>query len=189
MLQAFIITLREGVEAALLVAALLALLRKAGRTGDARAVHFGWAAALCGGALTWWASGALLGISGASREMVEGALQLVTAALLLYASHWLLAAASARRLVSFLSTRTLQAGSALVVFGLAFAAIYREMFEVVVFFRGLLLESAGAGHAVLGGALIWPGGPAGSVRQRSAGERPAASPALYLWRVAVDSRR
>ena len=151
---ALVIALREGVEAALLVAALLALLRKAGRTGDARAVHFGWAAALGAGALTWWASGALLGISGASREIVEGALQLVTAALLLYASHWLLAAASARRLVSFLSTRTLQAGSALVVFGLAFAAIYREMFEVVLFFRGLLLESPGEASAVALGAVV-----------------------------------
>ena len=153
-IAALVIALREGVEAALLVAALLALLRKAGRTGDARAVHLGWAAALLGGALTWWASGALLGISGASREVVEGALQLVTAALLLYASHWLLAAASARRLVSFLSTRTLQAGSALVVFGLAFAAIYREMFEVVLFFRGLLLESPGEGGAVGLGAAV-----------------------------------
>src|SRR5207253_3686879 len=66
---ALAIALREGVEAALLVAALLALLRKAGRSTDARAVHFGWAAALVGGALTWWASGALLGISGASREV------------------------------------------------------------------------------------------------------------------------
>ncbi len=153
-LAALAIALREGVEAALLVAALLALLRKAGRTGDARAVHFGWAAALGAGALTWWASGALLGVSGASREMVEGALQLVTAALLLYASHWLLAAASARRLVSFLSTRTLQAGSALVVFGLAFAAIYREMFEVVLFFRGLLLESPGERGSVALGAAV-----------------------------------
>ena len=117
-------------------------------------MHFGWAAALGAGALTWWASGALLGISGASREIVEGALQLVTAALLLYASHWLLAAASARRLVSFLSTRTLQAGSALVVFGLAFAAIYREMFEVVLFFRGLLLESPGEASAVALGAVV-----------------------------------
>jgi high-affinity iron transporter len=151
---ALVIALREGVEAALLVAALLALLRKAGRTGEARAVHFGWAAALGAGALTWWASGALLGVSGASREMVEGALQLVTAALLLYASHWLLAAASARRLVSFLSTRTLQAGSALVVFGLAFAAIYREMFEVVLFFRGLLLESPGESGSVALGASV-----------------------------------
>ena len=151
---ALAIALREGVEAALLVAALLAILRKAGRSRDASAVHFGWVAALALGAVTWWATGALLvGISGAKRELVEGIGQLVTAALLLYASHWLLAAASAKRLVSFLSVRTLQAGSAAVVFGLAFIAIYREMFEVVLFFRGLLLESPGQGGAVALGAF------------------------------------
>jgi high-affinity iron transporter len=86
--------------------------------------------------------------------MIEGSLQLVTAALLLYASHWLLAAATARRVVSFLSAHTLRAGSALVVFGLSFVAIYREMFETVLFFRGLLIESAGEGGAVALGALV-----------------------------------
>jgi high-affinity iron transporter len=150
---ALVIALREGVEAALLVAALLAILRKADRTRDAHAVHWGWIAALAAGAVTWWASGALLvGMSGARREAVEGAIQLVTAALLLYASHWLLAAASAKRMVSFLSQRTARAASATVVFGLAFAAIYREMFEVVLFFRGLLLESPGAAGAIAAGA-------------------------------------
>src|SRR5439155_1044423 len=108
---ALAIALREGVEAALLVAAMLALLRKAGREGDARAVHVGWISALLAGALTWWASGMLLlHLSGASRELAEGVLQLVTAALLLYASHWLLASLSARRLVSFLSAKTMAAG-------------------------------------------------------------------------------
>ncbi|HYY53219.1 MAG TPA: c-type cytochrome, partial [Myxococcales bacterium] len=150
---ALAIALREGVEAALLVAAMLALLRKAGREGDARAVHVGWISALLAGALTWWASGMLLlRLSGASRELTEGILQLVTAALLLYASHWLLASLSARRLVSFLSAKTMAAGSAAVILGLTFAAVYREMFEVVLFFRGLLLEAPGNGAAVAAGA-------------------------------------
>jgi high-affinity iron transporter len=150
---ALVIALREGVEAALLVAAMLALLRKAGREGDARAVHAGWISALLAGAVTWWASGMLLvSLSGARRELAEGILQLVTAALLLYASHWLLAAVSAKRLVSFLSARTMAAGSAAVILGLTFVAVYREMFEVVLFFRGLLLESPGNGAAVAGGA-------------------------------------
>jgi len=151
---ALAIALREGVEAALLVAALLAILRKAGRSRDAAAVHFGWIAALALGAATWWATGALLvGMSGAKRELVEGIGQLVTAALLLYGSHWLLAAASAKRIVSFLSEHAVRAASSAVVFGLAFAAIYREMFEVVLFFRGLLLESPGQGGAVALGAF------------------------------------
>ncbi|HEY2028638.1 MAG TPA: FTR1 family protein [Myxococcales bacterium] len=151
---ALAIALREGVEAALLVAAMLALLRKAGRVRDASAVHAGWIVALGAGGIAWWGSGAVLThLSGAHRELAEGVLQLVTAALLLYASHWLLASLSAKRLVSFLSARTLAAGSAVAVFGLTFFAVFREMLEIVVFYRGLLLESAGLGGAVALGAL------------------------------------
>src|SRR2546426_7771791 len=84
-------------------------------------------------------------LSGASRELAEGVFQLVTAALLLYASHWLLAALSAKRLVSFVSTRTMAAGSAAVILGLSFMVVYREMFEAVLFFPRLLLEGARAG--------------------------------------------
>ena len=150
---ALAIALREGVEAALLVAAMLALLRRGGRERDAHAVHGGWIAALLAGAVTWWLSGALLvRLSGAHRELADGVLQLVTAALLLDASHWLLASLSAKRLVSFLSSRTRAAGSAAVIFGLTFIAAYREMFETVLFFRGLLLEAPGAGAAVAAGA-------------------------------------
>ena len=152
-LAALVIILREGVEAALLVAAMLALLRKGGREQDAHAVHAGWIVALLAGGVTWWVSGALLvRLSGAHREMAEGVLQIVTAGLLLYASHWLLASLSARRLVSFLSEKTRAAGSAAVIFGLTFAAAYREMFEAVLFFRGLLLEDPGAGAVVAAGA-------------------------------------
>ena len=152
-LAALVIALREGVEAALLVAAMLALLRKAGRQRDAHAVHLGWASALLVGVATWWGSGMLLvRLSGAHRELAEGVLQLVTAALLLYASHWLLASLSAKRLVSFLSAKTMAAGSAAVILGLTFLAVYREMFETVLFFRGLLLETPGNGAAVAAGA-------------------------------------
>jgi high-affinity iron transporter len=150
---ALAIALREGVEAALLVAAMLALLRKAGRVRDASAVHGGWIAAMGAGGIAWWGSGAILThLSGAHRELAEGVLQLVTAALLLYASHWLLASLSAKRLVTFLSARTLAAGSALAIFALTFFAVFREMLEIVVFYRGLLLESAGLGMAVALGA-------------------------------------
>ena len=152
---ALAIALREGVEAALLVALMLALLRRNGREAGARAIHFGWSAALLAGAGTWFVSGAVLGhLPGASRELTEGAVELLTAALLLYASHWVLASASAKKLVGFISAKTLASGSALVVFWLAFGAVYREMLEVVIFFRGLLFEAPGAGRAVLAGALV-----------------------------------
>jgi high-affinity iron transporter len=152
---ALAIALREGVEAALLVAAMLALLRKAGRARDANAVHVGWLSALAAGAATWWASGVLLSrISGAHRELIEGVLQLVLAALILYASHWLFAAMSSRRLFSTFFQRSMAGASAAVVLGITFIAVYREMFEVVLFFRSLVLESPGAGAAVAGGAVV-----------------------------------
>ena len=164
-LAALTIALREGVEAALIVAALLALLRKGGREDEARAVHTGWMAALALGAATWWSSGLLLThLSGARREMVEGVLQLATAALLLYGSHWLLVASSTR-LIPVMSARALSSGSASrkVVAGLSFAAVYREMFETVLFFRGLLLESPAAGRYIGLGALAGLGVLAGLV--------------------------
>lgn len=155
LVAALAIALREGAEAALLVAAMLALLRKAGRESDANAVHAGWISALAAGALTWWASGVLLvRLSGTHRELIEGVLQLLLAALILYASHWLFAAMSSRRIVSKFFQRAGSGAGSAVVLGLSFVAVYREMFEVVLFFRGLLLEEPGSGATVAAGALL-----------------------------------
>ncbi|HZX95830.1 MAG TPA: FTR1 family protein [Myxococcales bacterium] len=151
---ALAIALREGVEAALLVAAMLALLRKAGRSGDAHAVHAGWLSALLAGAATWWVSGMLLvRLSGAHRELIEGVLQLVLAGLILYASHWLFAAMSSRRVISAFFQRSSAGAGAAVVAGLTFVAVYREAFETVLFFRGLLLEEPGNDATVAAGAF------------------------------------
>ena len=151
---ALAIALREGVEAALLVAAMLGLLRKAGRAADARAVHLGWVGALLAGVATWWLSGMLLArLSGAHRELIEGALQLVLAALILYASHWLFHAMSSRKLIANFFQRTMAGASSAVVLGITFIGVYREMFETVLFFRGLVMESPGFGAAVFSGAL------------------------------------
>jgi high-affinity iron transporter len=56
--------------------------------------------------------------------------------------------------MGFLSRRAKAVGAgAIGLGGLAFLSIYREAFEVVVFYRGLLLEAPGRGRAVLAGAL------------------------------------
>ncbi|PYR68951.1 MAG: hypothetical protein DMF88_07610 [Acidobacteria bacterium] len=74
MLQAFVITLREGLEAFLIVAISLAYLRKSGRAELTRAVHLGIVAALAvsgvGGYLLYNAS---------NQELLEGPLALVAA--------------------------------------------------------------------------------------------------------------
>jgi high-affinity iron transporter len=49
--------------------------------------------------------------------------------------------------------RSMAGAGAAIVLGITFIAVYREMFETVLFFRGLMLESPGAGGAVALGAL------------------------------------
>ena len=151
--EAVFIALREGFEAALLVAAMLALLRKSGRGEAVAAVHLGWISALAGGLLTWWGAGALLArISGVHRELMEAVLQLLLAALILYASHWLFAAMTSRRMIALFFERSTAGASAAVVFGLTFVAVYREMFETVLFFWSLVLGLPGSGAAIALGA-------------------------------------
>jgi high-affinity iron transporter len=86
--SAFLILVREGLEAILIVAAIIALLVKADRRDALPWVHRGWMAALLLGGLTWFAASYLIAISGATREVTEGVTALVAAAILLYVGFW-----------------------------------------------------------------------------------------------------
>ena len=74
MLQAFVITLREGLEAFLIVAISLAYLRKSGRAELAKAVHWGIVVAVGVSAV-----GGYLLFHAANQEWLEGPLALVAA--------------------------------------------------------------------------------------------------------------
>jgi high-affinity iron transporter len=149
---AFAIALREGFEISLLVAALLAFLRKSGREDEARYVHLGWMAAIPAGVVTWFVIGAAL--SGARRELTEGVLTLVAAAMLLFVSHFVLGKLESRRWLKFLERQTTAAGRmGWALFSVAFVAAFREAIEIVLFMKALLLDStAGPWPVVMGAA-------------------------------------
>ena len=88
-LGAFTILLREGLEALLIVVAMLAFLSKADRPELTRPVHVGWTSALAAGVLTWWVATSLITVSGASRELTEGFGSLLAAAVLLFVGIWM----------------------------------------------------------------------------------------------------
>ncbi len=152
---AALIVLREGIEAALLVAAMLALLRKAGQRSAVRTVHLGWIGALVAGALTWWAAQTIVGVTTAQREVVEGVVALLAAAVLAYTSYWVISRSAARRWADLLRRQVLEAIGSKgrgALFGLAFLAVYREAFETVLFFQALWSEGgAGSGLAIVSG--------------------------------------
>ncbi len=153
-LGAFTILLREGMEALLIVVAMLAFLRKADRPTMVRTVHYGWISALAAGIATWWIAANLISISGASRELTEGFGSLLAALVLLFVGIWMHGKAQADEWQRYIKEKVGQAltrSSAWFLFSLAFIAVYREVFETILFFAALSAE--GNGLALLGGAV------------------------------------
>lgn len=152
---AFLVIVREGLEAALLIMLLLGLARRAGAGADLRAAHAGWLAAVALGVVTWFASGPILRLGGARRELVEGLVALLASAVLLGAGHYVLARLDARRRVEALRRRFENAHPTrrrAILVGLGFVAVYREAFEVVLFLRAILLGPNASVGAVAAGA-------------------------------------
>lgn len=122
----------------------------------------GWIVALLLGGLTWFVSSRLIAISGAHREVTEGATALISAALLLYVGFWLHSKANAVRWNQFIRgqmTSALGGGSLFWVGLVAFLAVYREVFETVLFYQALWMQSEGSAQlAVLFGLILGAAG-------------------------------
>lgn len=149
---ALTILLREGVEALLIVIGMIAFLKKAGRPDALRPVHAGWISALIAGGLTWAAATYLVEISGASREVTEGVGSVLAAVVLLSVGLWMHQKSSAGRWQDYLKGKLSAAmtrRSAWALFALAFVAVYREVFETVLFYSALAAD--GNGNALAAG--------------------------------------
>lgn len=158
-LGAWTILVREGLEALLVVVALLAFLRKAERPAMLRYVHAGWVLALLAGAATWAIASYAVAISGAGRELTEGLSSLFAAVVLLSVGLWMHRKSVGGRWQAYLKAKmaaTLDR-SAWFLFGLAFLSVYREVFETILFYvamwnegpRPWLLGGIGAGALTL----------------------------------------
>lgn len=153
--QAFLILLREGVEALLVVGALIAYVQRTGARGTLPALYFGIAAALMASAITAWAVRAsVLGLSGREMEAVEGVTMLIAAGVLLYVGNWLFSKRDAERWQAYIKThvdKAVASGSGLAMGAAAFLAVYREGAETVLFYQALLAEQPNAGSGVVAG--------------------------------------
>ncbi len=155
--SALVILLREGLEAILVLAALVATLVKSGRREALRYVHAGWIAALGAGALTWLAASYVVTVSGAGREVTEGVTALLAAAMLLYVGFWMHRHSHAARWKAFLEARVQSALSGRTLWALAsvsFLAVYREAFETVLFYQALWIEAGPDGRVAVGAGFL-----------------------------------
>src|SRR2546427_2994264 len=162
-MQSFVLLLREGFEAILIVAALMAFLAKAGALERRRHVAQGAWAAVAASVVTAVVVELLFEITPGQRETLEGGTMLLATAVLFYVSYWLLSKIEVAKWSAFVKGRmedALSTGSGFALSSVAFLAVYREGFETILFYKALLTSATG-------------GGPAGGVgRGRVGGRAP-----------------
>lgn len=156
LLSAFLILLREGLEAILLLAAMSLYLRRTEQSAGLRYLHFGWLSALAAGAVTWFGVKTVISISGAQREVVEGLAALLAAFVLLYVGIWIHRHSTAAHWQAYLNQqlgRTLAKGALWGIAGLAFIAVFREILETILFYEILWRQSGSAMPLFIGASL------------------------------------
>jgi high-affinity iron transporter len=156
-MQSFVIMLREGLEAILIVGALMTFLSRMGAGHRRRDIHVGVGAAIAASLLTAVALETVFVLSAAHRSALEGATMVVATAVLFYVSYWLLSKMEVVKWNHFVKSKVqdaLDSGSALALASAAFLAVYREGFETVLFYKALFVTGAAGGTMpVIGGIL------------------------------------
>ena len=154
--QAFLILLREGLEAILVVAAIVAYLVKSGNRRMTRWVYLGIVLGLVASGILAFAFTMLFGGSGPQQEITEGVVALVAMLMLLYTSNWMLSKSSVEAWNSYIAAKTLSAvsaGSLLSLVVLSFLTVFREGAETVIFYQAMLSMTDGDTTGVWLGAL------------------------------------
>jgi high-affinity iron transporter len=153
--QSFLLLVREGFEAILIIAALMTFLTKAGAAERRGEVAWGAWAGVAASVVTAILFELLIETTPGQRDALEGVTMLVAVVVLFFVSYWLLSKVEADKWTAFLKQRVhaaLSSGSALALASVAFLAVYREGVETILFYKALLVSggSGDAGPVVLG---------------------------------------
>jgi high-affinity iron transporter len=157
---AFTILFREGLEAVLVVAALLGYLEASRNTRYRRPVLKGVAAATVATVVTFVLATAVVRVAPIERELIEAITAALAVAVLFYVSFWLVTRLEHRRWMEFVKAKVWNAattGSTLALAGVGFTAVYREGFETVLFYQALLAFARGLQAFVIAGTALGVG--------------------------------
>lgn len=158
--SSLLVLLREGLEAILVLAAIIAFAVKSGQRGVLVYIHAGWGSAIMLGILTWIAATWLVEISGAGREITAGITALIASAMLIYVGFWLHDKTHARAWQKYLKDKVGAALEKKTVWALAlisFFAVYRELFETILFYEALWTQTAEGTRPALWSGILTAG--------------------------------
>jgi len=152
--QAFVLLLREGLEAVLLLSLLFGYLESTKSTQFARPILYGVAAAGVASVATFFAVDMVFSVLPFSREILDALIGFLAVAIMLVVSFWLIARLEQRRWLEFLRARVwtaVSAGSVATLALIGFAAVFRQGFETALFARALTSYGTGLVSWVVAG--------------------------------------
>ena len=155
--QSFLIILREGFEAILVIGAVVAFLIKTGHRERLRSIWLGIAFGLVASLATAVVLKTLLAAMPASREIVEATTMLIAVVVLFSVSYWLISKVEAAKWQKFIRDKVsaaLEHGGGKALALVAFLAVYREGAETALFYQALFNEGPSVGVPLALGIVV-----------------------------------
>ena len=146
-LYSLLIIVREGLEALLIVAAIVAYLVKNNHQDKLPVIRQSVYVALLGSVITAVIFQLIFSNSGASRELLEGFTMMIAVVMLFMMSYWLLSKVEAQNWKRYLEGKlstALTTGSLIGLWLTSFLAVYREGAETVLFYYALVGDAKSA---------------------------------------------
>jgi high-affinity iron transporter len=125
----FSIFFREGLEATLIIVAILTYLEASRNERFKKQVSYGIVIAIAATGITWFIAQYMIEISGANRELIEAIASFSAVAVLFWVSFWVLNKIETKKWIEFVKAK---------IWMLSFFTVYREGFETVLFYQALL---------------------------------------------------
>jgi high-affinity iron transporter len=147
------ILLREGLEAFLIIAIMITIIKAMNKRKALIWLHGGWITAMFAGLAGWYLSDFILKISGQNREMLEGFISLFAVCVLTYVGFWLHRNSDVKRWKSFVENkinRLINNENMLGLAAFSFLVVFREAIESILFLKAIQLEIDPRNEASIG---------------------------------------
>lgn len=156
-IMAISIMLREGLEAFLVLAVVLALIRSSGIKKALPWVHGGWITAVLLGIAGWFLSDFVIRFGGKNREIMEGLVSLFAVVVLLSVGFWLHNNSYAKQWKNFIENRIgglLKKENMIGLAVFSFMVVFREVFEIILFLQAINLEADPHNKSAIGFGVL-----------------------------------
>ena len=152
-ISCFVLVLREGLEAILVIAAIIAYLVKTGKKKYIMSVYVGALGGILVSILLAFLFGAVAGAqSGIAQEVFEGIGMFVAVIVLFYVSNWMLSKSETEAWERYIHKKveaSVSTGNKWVLIFAAFIAVAREGAELILFFQGVPIHGTSGRNAML----------------------------------------